>query len=419
MVTSGWPAPTRYPVALVSTSVRRWTTAERRARLAQRHCLAPAALASDPVAAARAVVALHATDPSTVYLSACWRTHDRQLAAVQRALYDDRRLIRMLGMRRTLFVAPVELMPVIQAACTDAIAALERRRALQLIEGAGLTGGEDPGRWLAAVERETLEALDDLGEATASQLAERVPHLQGRIRMAEGKAYAGWLGLSTRVLLLLGAEGKIVRSRPRGSWTSSQHRWAPADRWLTQSSLGPALSREAAQAELVRAWLASFGPGTLADLRWWTGLGAREVQRALAALETVEVDLDGTPGFLLREDREPVSADDREPWVALLPALDPTPMGWAMAGRAWFLGPHAPALFDSSGNIGPTVWSDGRIVGGWAQRKSGEVVVRLLEEIGQATSRAITQAAADLQAWLGPTRITPRFRTPLERELSA
>ena len=60
------------------------------------------------------------------------------------------------------------------------------------------------------------------------------------------------------------------------------------------------------------------------------------------------------------------------PWVALLPALDPTTMGWQ--GRGWYLGPHGPRLFDRSGNAGPTVWVDGHIVGGWAQRPDGEVV---------------------------------------------
>ena len=36
-------------------------------------------------------------------------------------------------------------------------------------------------------------------------------------------------------------------------------------------------------------------------------------------------------------------------------------MGWKE--REWFLGGHAPALFDRSGNIGPTAWSDARIAG--------------------------------------------------------
>jgi len=92
-------------------------------------------------------------------------------------------------------------------------------------------------------------------------------------------------------------------------------------------------------------------------------------------------------------------------------------MGWRE--RGWFLGEHGPALFDRSGNIGPTVWWDGRIVGGWAQRPSGDIAFRLLEDAGAEAMAAITAEAERLQAWLGPVRVTPRFRTPLERELSA
>ena len=104
-----------------------------------------------------------------------------------------------------------------------------------------------------------------------------------------------------------------------------------------------------------------------------------------------------------------------EPWAALLPALDPTTMGWA--GRDFYLGPHRPILFDRNGNAGPTVWWDGRVVGGWAQRRTGEVVLRLLEDAGADALTAIEAEAARLADWLGPVRVTPRCRTPLEREL--
>jgi hypothetical protein len=109
--------------------------------------------------------------------------------------------------------------------------------------------------------------------------------------------------------------------------------------------------------------------------------------------------------------------DDPGPVAALLPALDPTPMGWQ--SRDWYLGSHGTALFDRTGNIGPTVWWEGRIVGGWAQRGSGEVAYRLLEDPGSDAAAAIAAEAARLESWLGPSRVTPRFRTPLERELSA
>jgi len=134
----------------------------------------------------------------------------------------------------------------------------------------------------------------------------------------------------------------------------------------------------------------------------------------VGGLDTTEVDLGGTAGLLLTGDEPP--EQDQE-WVALLPALDPTPMGWQ--DRSWFIGEHAPALFDRSGNIGPTVWSNGRIVGGWAQRPDGEIAVRLLQDTGAEAEAAIAAEARRLGDWIGPARVTPRFRTPLERELAA
>lgn len=391
-------------------SVRRIGVAERRARLGRRHRLTLSARAETPVDVAQALGALHATDPASVYLAAAARLRAPEIGGIERALYDERRLVRLLGMRRTVFVVPHDTAPIVEAACTRAIARQERRRLVQLLASAGIAA--DAAAWLEEVEAATLQALTAVGEATAAELAAVEPRLREQFVVAEGKSYQASQSVSTRVLSLLAADGRIIRGRPRGSWISSQYRWAPIDAWLPERP--PAWTTEAAQAELVRRWLAAFGPGTAADIKWWTGWTAGEVNRALAALGPAEVDLDGERGFVLPGDVEP--APPVEPWVALLPALDPTAMGWS--GRAWYLGQHAPALFDRSGNIGPTVWSDGRIVGGWAQRSGGEVVCRLLEEIGADVAAAVAAAAARLSVWLGPVRVTPRFRTPLERELS-
>ena len=158
-----------------------------------------------------------------------------------------------------------------------------------------------------------------------------------------------------------------------------------------------------------------FGPAPASDLQWWAGWTGAQTKAALAGLPVTEVDLDGQAGVVLADDLD--FPDGAPAAAALLPALDPTPMGWQ--SRSWYLGPHAPVLFDRTGNIGPSVWWAGRVVGGWAQRASGEVAYRLLEDIGTDGAAAVAASAGSLETWLGTARVTPRFRTPLERELSA
>ena len=388
--------------------IREITTAERRARLAVRHHVAPGARVASMREVVQGVVCLHATDPSTVYLSSYARLTEPSLDLVDRALYEDRELVRMLAMRRTMFVATVDEAPILHAAASLGVARNERRRNEQYV---ALLGVEDVKGWLRDAESATLDALEARGEATPQELAEDVPALRAKVRVNVGKKYEGDVGLASRVLLLLAVEGKIVRARPRGSWISSQYRWTPVTRWLGRPM--PELPVDEAQAALVERWLARFGPGTERDLRWWTGWTAREVRQALATIEVAEVDLDGERGFVLADDlaEEPAPA----PWVALLPALDPTTMGWQ--ARDWYLGDHKAALFDTNGNAGPTIWSDGRIVGGWAIRPTGEVVMKLLEDVGRDATSAIEAEAARLTAWLRGVSSMPRFPTPLYKEL--
>ena len=386
------------------------SVADRRARLARRHLLAAPARAQTAAEVATAMIALHGTDPASVYLAAWARSADGHRAighaAVERALYKDQELLRMLGMRRTMFVVPAGLAPVVQAACTDQVAERMRRGLIRDLATAGVAA--DAGRWLDEVGDATVKALTARSTATGAELARDEPRLRTQLVYAEGKSYGGSASITSRVLMLLSAERRIARGRPRGGWTSTQYEWMPADPW-------PAGSAADARTELARRWLLAFGPAPVSDLQWWTGWTAGQARAALGQLATAEADLDGSPGVVLAGDQDPEPV--AEPWAALLPALDPTPMGWRE--RGWFLGDHGPALFDRSGNIGPTVWWDGRIVGGWAQRPDGEVVFRLLEDPGSAATAAISTEAESLQAWLGPARVTPRFRTPLERELSA
>ena len=384
---------------------------ERRARLAARHRLAPGTGTDDVVDVARSVVVLHATDPSSVVLSALARMADPDPAAVEAALYEDRTLVRMLGMRRTLFTVPASW-------CRSSTP--RRRSGWRRTSGASWrscssTDGVTtrPGPWLRKVETAALAALDELGEASAPELAAAVPQLDLQLSMNEGKAYAGKVRLSSP-RARPPRSGRARRPGPaQGRWTSRQHRWAPTEGWLGAPI--EVTDPDEARMTLVRRWLERFGPGTVADLQWWTGWTLGATRAALAGLDTVAVDLDGEAGLVLAEDEAPAAAV--EPWTALLPGLDPTPMGWKQ--RDWYLGPHKARVFDTNGNVGPTVWLDGRIVGGWAQRKDGSVVTKLLEDVPAARARQVDAAARRLEGLIRAVPSIPRFPAPLDKELRA
>jgi winged helix DNA-binding protein len=319
----------------------------------------------------------------------------------------------MLGMRRTLFVVPVELAPVMHEACTKALIPGQRARLLRLLEEQGVTPRGRGEAWLARVGAATLAAIAARGEATARELTAEVPELRAKLTIGEGKTWAGTMGVSTRVLFLLATEGSIVRTRPLGAWTSGQYRWATTEHWLG----APLAEIDHAQAcsELLGRWLRSFGPAMMTDIRWWTGWTAAQAKTTLVAVDAVAVQMGDDTAYALPDDLDPVG--DVDPWVALLPGLDPTTMGWK--DRGWYLGDHAAELFDRTGNAGPTVWANGRAVGAWGQTEEGDVAVELFGRLDAATRKRLDAERERLAAWLGDVRIRPRFATALGKELAA
>lgn len=379
---------------------------ERRARLAARHGFTTPP--SDVAALADTVVAIHSTDPVSVFLAAAARRATDRIEGVETALYDERTVVRMLGMRRTLFVTPRHHVATIQRAFTDGFVAREARRLAGWLEATGVAA--DGAAHIERMTELVASAVAELGEVTTRELTGAHPELDVRFTPPVGSA-TGTISVGSRIVLLMTASGMLARTRPLGTWISSQYRYAAMDRWLGQPI--PPVESAAARAALATAWLRAFGPGTIIDLQWWAGWNKGQTTAALSAAGAVEVELDGAIGYVLEDDLDPVAAD--EDWVALLPALDSTPMGWKE--RDWYLGPHASALFDRNGNVGPTIWWNGRIVGGWAQRSDGSIVTRLLEDVPVTT--AVAAEAERLTAFVDGTVFTPRFRTPLERELAA
>ena len=396
----------------MTTVTPKITDEQRRVRLARRHLLLPDRRTDDVVAISDAMVALHSSDPASVYLSAWARMNHPSLTAVDGVLYDPPALIRHHAMRRTLWVMSPVVARLAHAACTTGLVRAQTTRTAGMIEQAGIS--EHGADWLAQAKRKVLHALHSRGRASTRQLGIDVPELTEKLHLAPDTRYAATPAAHTRVLLMLGFDGDIVRVRPSGSWINGAYTWAAMDEVLPGGIGG--LDPAPARAELVRHWLRAFGPGTAADLQWWLGSTAAAVKRSLETIDAAPVRLDSGPGWVLPDDLEPDG--DPEPWVALLPGLDPTVMGWK--DRDFYLDPGlSRQLFDRNGNAGPTVWVNGRVVGGWVQRPDGEICVKILARVSADLRRRVLSAADELRDLLGDDRFTVRFPSPISLALRA
>ena len=279
-----------------------------------------------------------------------------------------------------------------------------------------IAGVVPAGRVAAHLDRLTEEVREALAGRILStrELIDLIPALAEQIEIGTGK-WVTKTPVGTRLLLVLGMEGVVVRARPVGTWRSSQYRWARSDEWF-DGRLRRADDEDVARAMVARRYLEAHAPATLTDLRWWTGWTAGRARAALAALDVDEVELEhGEPAYQLSDD--PGADGGEADTVAFLPSLDSSTMGWKE--RDWYLGPHGSEVFDNIGNAGPTIWLDGRIVGGWGQRPDGTVVYELLEEVPKRLAARVADEASSLGDWLGERVVMPRFPSPLGKRLSS
>ncbi len=142
------------PSAAIYDRVITFSNDHRRWRLAERHRLTAATRTDDVRAISDDLIALHASDPATVYLAALVRMNKPSITAVERALHDDRSLVRHHAMRRTLWVMNPDIARLAHGAATAKVAATERKRTLAAL--AESTDIADPSEWLTRAVAEVV-----------------------------------------------------------------------------------------------------------------------------------------------------------------------------------------------------------------------------------------------------------------------
>lgn len=346
-------------------------------RVLARHHLMKRTGAAGIVQVADDVVGLHATSPTTPYLSLHERILGFGFADLEDAVYERRDLVRLKAMRGTVFLLSRRLAPLVFAATRAATLASDRR-------------------WLGTND----EAYQRVAPKVLAALAGK------SFTVAELRKTLGADADLAGVVAMLCDEGRIVRDRPLGSRSSSIFRYRPWGDAFPEVSLDE-WDETAATRELVRLYLDGYGPVSRADLIWWTGQPARRIDDALRDLgeELVTVSVAGLGDGLLMTPSaldQTTAIEPRAVAVNLLPMIDPYTMGCKDRGR--LLDPALnETVVDRGGNVTSVVVVDGRVAGVWDLTEEPNAAVRvLLFDPGHRDRRRILDRAAETAAfWFG------------------
>jgi hypothetical protein len=344
----------------------------------RRHQLEERAPADAMLEVTARIAGLHAQVMSSAELTLWARLDGVEPDAVQRALWQDRTLVKTWAMRGTLHLLPAAELPLWQAA----------RSTTRLWEA---------GSWLRGfgVTREELaQLLDAVGEAldgrmlTREELAGEVARLTGSPKLGD-KLRERWGAL----LKPAAALGRLCFAPSKGQ----QVRFTRSDSWLGRWEQH---DPEQALLEVFRRFLAASGPVTREDVtRWWGVPSAAQVQKRIERLgeEVTVVDVDGTSAYLLAADAGGLAAATPSRSVRLLPAFDQYVVTATRQAEHLTPGPFKDRIYRPQGWLSPVLLVGGRMDGTWRQEAKGRRLLVTIEPFTTMTGWARRAAEGEAE----------------------
>lgn len=329
-----------------------------------------------PVDVVRRLVGVQAQILPAAGLSLWNRLTSYSFAEFERDLWQKKSLLKVWAQRGTLHLVATDEWPVFFASRSGGEGHYQRRVRAKYGDEAA-EAYERLIHQIAALARER----DIIGRTDLRNAPFDVPDY----------ALNSWGGIFADLML----RGIVVHAQAAGGEGKFAHRHV----WLPDADWRPP-SKEAANLMLLRRYLRAYGPATMQDFAYWRGINRRDAKQlwATVAPECVEVDVDGTDNFLLKEDwatlHQPVPQAAKWP-IKMLFRFEPVLL--PHKDKTWFV-PAAQykKVWRKSGHIEGVVLARGQAVATWryTRRARGlSIVVYPFKPLPKYVQKAVTRRA--------------------------
>jgi hypothetical protein len=340
----------------------------------------------DIVQIARDIYGLHATGPTTPYVSLFARARDFTRDKLDEEIYVKRSLGKIRCVRTTVHVLPRETIPIAFAATRGIV----EPNSEDFLQYTGVTK-----RQYEETSKAILEMLRGKGMSTL----DLKKHLGSKLNISP-------------IVNLMCDQGLLMRGKSAKGWKSNTHTYYLFSDYFPEMNLN-AVDQAKARELTVKQYLASYGPASVRDISWWSGFTVTEVRRILQRLEgeTTEVDIPELKGayVMLATDEAAMRSlqFSDKPVVNLLPALDPYLMGYKERQR-YLDYKYYEMVFDRGGNGTSTILLDGRVVGVWdfSEDPRPTVKVFLFHKLEKKLLRLVQARARAIGEFMGDRAVT-------------
>ena len=310
--------------------------------LSKQHLL-PESKSGSIIQIAEDLCGLHATCPTTPYLSLFVRMNGFSKIDLNAEIEKTKSLIRTRSIRNTLHLLPLDKFFSVFAATR----LQTEKRSEQYLKHLGMT-------------------IDEF-DFTAERI---VIALSGRgLTANEIKREIGNLKFTNHVINILCDRLSIVRGKINGGWKSNIHRYYRFEDFYPDFD-SKGYQAEKAPEELIMSYIKTYGPVLEVDMIWWSGLKKTMVTEALKRIPDAltKLEIVDSPGhfFMLAEDykmlRQFTTAENTI--VHFLPAMDPYVMGYKNRNR-FMNEAFSDFVYDRFGNAAPVIILQGEMIGIW------------------------------------------------------
>ena len=238
--------------------------------------------------------------------------------------------------------------------------------------------------WETAQAKLLAQSMRTLAEAGPVATPDALAHLEREHGLTGIDGRRAWRGARLRAHVLHHHETALWHGRPEGRFVA-----------IEEPDAHDPLE---ARAEILRRYLAAFGPASRRDMVKWTMMHVPEIQRALDVLEPLRRFRDEHGRELLDVPRAPLPDPDTPAPVRFLPKWDNVLLAFADRTRV-LPEPYRKVVIGANGDVAQTFLVDGFVAGMWRVEK-GRVMTEPFAPLPRLVQQEVEDEAERLEAFL-------------------